>query len=220
MILNIESSTKNCSVSLSNQGTVLALKEINNGQFSHSEFLHVFIKELMEENAVSFEDLSAVAVSMGPGSYTGLRIGVSAAKGICFSVDCPLIVLDSLDVLAHQAVGKGDVLIPVIDARRDEVYTAIFDKLGKRLGATEALILTSDSYNTYDTSKRVFLGDAIDKLGDYLRIKEDDLLISTYPSSRELGQLAWHKFQQKDFEDVAYFEPYYLKDFRVTPSKK
>jgi len=220
MILSIESSTKNCSVSLSNQGELLALKEINNGQFSHSEFLHVFIKELMEENAVSFEDLLAVAVSMGPGSYTGLRIGVSAAKGICFSVDCPLIALDSLDVLAQQGLGEGAILIPVIDARRDEVYTAVFDKLGKRLEPTEALILNDRSYNAYQKSKRVFLGDAVDKLVDYIQIKKDDVLISTYPSARELGQLAWQKFQQKDFEDVAYFEPYYLKDFRVTPSKK
>lgn len=223
MILSIESATKNCSVSLHNQGELMVSKELQEDKFSHSEHLHVFIKELMTMAGVSFKELDAVAVSKGPGSYTGLRIGVSAAKGICFSVDCPLIGIDTLEVLAKKGVHdnpESGIIIPVIDARRDEVYTAVYTPDMDCLRKTNALILDDSSYSEYSDSSRLFIGDAVNKMEQFMSISPNDILIHTYPSSKELGFLAWDRYQKKEFVDVAYFEPYYLKDFKVTPSKK
>ena len=127
-ILNIETATKNCSVSLAKNGDTIALREIAEEGYSHAEKLHVFIEEIIAESKISFEDLNAIAVSQGPGSYTGLRIGVSSAKGLCYALNIPMIAIDTLQSLAAQiSISKG-IIIPMIDARRMEVFNAIYDK--------------------------------------------------------------------------------------------
>jgi tRNA threonylcarbamoyladenosine biosynthesis protein TsaB len=141
-ILNIETSTKNCSVSIAQNGENIAIKEMANEGYSHAEFLHVFIEKLLEENGLKTKDLHAIAVSQGPGSYTGLRIGVSAAKGLCFAVDIPLIAVETLTVLAHQVNVANGLIIPMIDARRMEVYCAIYNSK-----------LDDDGFSDFITSK-------------------------------------------------------------------
>lgn len=212
-ILNIETSTKNCSVSLSKQGEIIILKEEAEQNFTHSEKLHLFIDEMLKEAAVSYKELSAVALSKGPGSYTGLRIGTSTAKGLCFALDIPLIAIDSLTILARQVQSKNGLIIPMIDARRMEVYTALFDKNHNRKSQIQALIIDENSFS--DISERAyFIGDGAGKCKSVLTkenfIFPDDVL---YPSSQEMGVLSFEKFQAQEFEDIAYFEPFYLKEF-------
>ena len=215
-ILNLETSTKNCSVSLSNNGETIASKELSEAGFSHAELLHVFIKDVLEQVKLGFKDLSAIAVSQGPGSYTGLRIGVSAAKGLCFALNIPLISVDTLQVLAMQANIQNGFIVPMIDARRMEVYSAIFDKNYNKTREIQAQILDEDSFSEINETI-YFLGDCNQKAKTVLNksnfvFMEND----TYPSSKEISLLSFKKFQENKFEDVAYFEPYYLKDFLTT----
>src|SRR5690554_4073644 len=144
-ILNIESATKNCSVSIGYQGETVALKELSAEQFNHAEKLHTFILECLQSIGISLQDLAAVAVSKGPGSYTGLRIGVSAAKGFCYALDIPLISVDTLELLAHQLHVDDGFLIPMIDARRMEVFTQTFNASKKAVGKPYSLIVETDS---------------------------------------------------------------------------
>ena len=212
-ILNIETSTKNCSVSLSKDGKTTALKEIAEQNFTHSEKLHLFIDELLKKAGISYKDLGAVALSKGPGSYTGLRIGTSTAKGLCFALDIPLIALDSLYILAKQVKFNDGLIISMIDARRMEVYTATFDKNHTKISDTKAMIIDENSFS--EISKKVyFIGDGAEKCKTVLT-KENFIFISEiiYPSANEMSELSYQKFQQKDFEDIAYFEPFYLKEF-------
>ena len=219
-ILNIETSTKNCSVSLANKGKNILCKELSEAGFSHAEKLHVFIEEILSECKITFKDLSAVAVSKGPGSYTGLRIGVSAAKGLCFALDIPLISIDTLEILARQININNGLIIPMIDARRMEVYSAIFDENYKKIRAVEAQILDEYSFSDYNETI-YFIGDCNEKAKTVLTksnfIFVDDKL---YPSSNEMSLLSFNKFQNQEFEELAYFEPFYLKDFLMTTSKK
>jgi tRNA threonylcarbamoyladenosine biosynthesis protein TsaB len=145
-ILNIETATKNCSVALAKDGKTIISKEIAEEGYSHAERLHVFIEETVKEGGVTFQDLSAVAVSQGPGSYTGLRIGVSAAKGLCFALNIPLIAVDTLQVLASQAKISKGFIVPMLDARRMEVYSAIFNSNFDKIRSVEAEIITEDSF--------------------------------------------------------------------------
>lgn len=212
-ILNIETSTKNCSVSLAKDGKIIALKEIAEQNFTHSEKLHLFIDELIKKAGISYKDLSAVALSKGPGSYTGLRIGTSTAKGLCFALDIPLIALDSLEILAKQVNINNGLVIPMIDARRMEVYTAIFDQNHKKISETKALVIDENSFS--DISEKVyFIGDGAGKCMTILQ-KDNFVFLSEilYPSASEMSELSYQKFQQKAFEDIAYFEPFYLKEF-------
>lgn len=221
LILNIETTTKNCSVSLSKDGKLIALKEINDGGYSHAENLHPFIETILTETKYQFSDLSAIAVSKGPGSYTGLRIGVSAAKGFCFALDIPLISVDTLQALAHQINIETDVIIPILDARRMEVYQAVFDLTYKRIENTKAVVVDKETYDKYlNTKKVVFLGDAVPKIKKTIQHKNAVFIENAFPSAKEMVALAYDKFQKKDFEDVAYFEPYYLKDFIAIKSTK
>ena len=128
IILNIETSTKNCSVSIADSGKIIAFKELNNGNYSHAEVLHPFIIEVLKEANLSANQIDAVAVSKGPGSYTGLRIGISAAKGLCFAFDKPLISIDTLTSLSHSISIEDGIIVPMLDARRMEVYASLFDK--------------------------------------------------------------------------------------------
>jgi tRNA threonylcarbamoyladenosine biosynthesis protein TsaB len=212
-ILNIETATKNCSVALSKNGVTIICKETAELGYSHAEKLHVFIDEIIKEAQITFQDLSAVAVSQGPGSYTGLRIGVSAAKGLCYSLGIPLIAIDTLLVLASKVDNSDGLVIPMIDARRMEVYSAIFNSNKEKIREVKAEILTEDSF--LNLSEMVyFVGDSTEKAKTVLTkanfVFLDDIV---FPSANEMGAISFAKFQENNFEDVAYFEPYYLKDF-------
>ena len=164
LILSIETSTTNCSVSLSKQGETFALKEDNSKEFSHAERLHVYIEKLLAENNLIANQLDAIAVSKGPGSYTGLRIGVSAAKGLCFALDKPLISVSTLMALAQQVTIDKGVVIPMLDARRMEVYSAIFDKNFNEIREIEAQILDETSFSEYlEKGKVYFVGNGVEK---------------------------------------------------------
>tara|TARA_R110002072_G_scaffold302406_1_gene485200 strand:- start:9781 stop:10440 length:660 start_codon:yes stop_codon:yes gene_type:complete len=213
-ILCIETTTTNCSVSISDEANVVALKELNSANYSHSEKLHLFIKEVLQTAKISLKDLSAVAVSKGPGSYTGLRIGVSAAKGLCFAQDLPLISIDTLQSLANQLNNQSDYIIPMIDARRMEVYTAVYDNKHNQLEETSAKILDENSFLNYlEKGKVMFLGNANEKFNSICSHPNAVFIDGKLPSAKEMCKLAIEKHKKSDFESVAYFEPYYLKDF-------
>ena len=217
LILNIETSTKKCSVCLAENAKVISVEEINEGQFTHSEKLHLFIENVFLKSGVSMNCLDAVSVSKGPGSYTGLRIGVSAAKGLCFALDKPLIAIDTLEILAHAASSKSEnyaFIVPMIDARRMEVYSAVFDRHYQKIRETEAEIIHADSYKAFLSKGRVlFLGDGASKCAALLQHPHAVFLPDIFPSANEMAQLSEARFLESGFEDVAYFEPYYLKDF-------
>jgi tRNA threonylcarbamoyladenosine biosynthesis protein TsaB len=219
-ILNIETATKNCSVSLAKEGKTILCKEIAEEGYSHAERLHVFIEDLVQEAGIHFKDIQAIAVSQGPGSYTGLRIGVSAAKGLCYALNVPLIAVDTLQVLASQVQVEDGLIIPMIDARRMEVYSAIFDVKFEKIRETQAEVITENSFETISETV-YFVGDCADKCKSVIT-KSNFIFLEEikFPSATAMSILSFSKFQNKDFEDLAYFEPYYLKDFMITPSKK
>ena len=213
-ILCIETATTNCSVALSVNGSVLSLKEDNSKGYSHAEKLHVFIEETLKETGIDKNNLNAIAVSKGPGSYTGLRIGVSAAKGLSFALDIPLISIPTLESLMYQAKDDRQFYIPLIDARRMEVYSAIFDNDRKWVRETKAEILNETSFSDYlEKGQVIFLGSGAEKFKNICKHPNANFNTDALPSAKELAQLAQSKFEQSDFEDVAYFEPFYLKDF-------
>ena len=219
-ILNIETATKNCSVALAQEGKIILCKEIAEEGYSHAERLHVFIEEIIKEAGITFKDLSAVAVSQGPGSYTGLRIGVSAAKGLCYAIDIPLIAVDTLQVLASQATVTDGLVIPMLDARRMEVYSAIFNSNFDKIRVVEAEIITEDSFLDFQ-EMLYFVGDCAEKCKSVLT-KQNFVFLEEikYPSAKEMSFLSFEKYKKNYTVDVAYFEPYYLKDFMITASKK
>lgn len=219
-ILNIETATMNCSVALAKEGKTIICKEMAEEGYSHAERLHVFIEEIIRETGITFQDISAIAVSQGPGSYTGLRIGVSAAKGLCFALDIPLIAVDTLQVLASQATVTNGLIIPMIDARRMEVYSAIFSPDFENKRAVKAEIITESSFEDLEETLH-FVGDCAEKCKPVLT-KENFIFFGDikYPSAKEMSFLSFEKYKIHDFVDVAYFEPYYLKDFMMTISKK
>lgn len=213
-ILHIETSTKNCSVSISKNSELLCICEEYDQNYGHSEKLHRFVSWALEGAEISMKELDAVCVSKGPGSYTGLRIGVSAAKGFCFGLDIPLISLNSLEILAQSQIDKNfDLIIPMIDARRMEVYTAVFNGNRKMISEIEAKILDENSFDEFNDKKIAFIGDGVEKSKTVLNFPNAEFLDGIHPSARHMIGLAEKKFQQKEFEDVAYFEPFYLKEF-------
>lgn len=219
-ILNIETATKNCSVALAKEGKTILYKEIAEEGYSHAERLHVFIEEIIKEAGITYQDISAIAVSQGPGSYTGLRIGVSAAKGLCFAMGIPLIAVDTLQILASQAKVANGFIIPMLDARRMEVYSAIYTPNFENKRAVQAEIITENSFDDLEETI-YFVGDCAEKCKPVL-IKENFIFLEEikYPSAKEMSFLSYEKYQKNDTVDVAYFEPYYLKDFMMTASKK
>ena len=220
-ILNIETATKNCSVSVAKNGESVLCREIAEEGYSHAEKLHVFIEEVIAESGISVQDLAAVAVSQGPGSYTGLRIGVSAAKGLCFALNIPLIAVDTLQTLASKASVSEGKIIPMLDARRMEVYSEIFNHDLKAEREIQAEIITEDSFSEF-TEKIYFVGDCAEKCKPVLT-KENFVFLEDikYPSANEMSKISYDKYQKSDTDtvDVAYFEPYYLKDFMMTLPK-
>ena len=220
-ILHIETATKNCSVSVAKKGELLAIQELNDGNYSHAEKLHPFIQQVMQEAKLSFSDIDAVAVSKGPGSYTGLRIGVSAAKGLCFAFDKPLISIETLQSLAHKVNIKEGVIIPMLDARRMEVYASVYNSNYEQIRDIKAEIIDENSFQEYLSKGKVyFLGDGGEKCKGVITHKNAVFIDGEFPSAKEMVKLSFDKYQKNDIEDVAYFEPFYLKDFVVTPEKK
>lgn len=220
-ILNIETATKNCSVSIAKNGEVLIFKDINTGAYSHAEKLHPLIKSLLEQIKLKFSDLNAIAVSKGPGSFTGLRIGVSTAKGLCFALNIPLISIDTLFVLANYLKVNEGYIIPLVDARRLEVYTAVYNSNYEQISPIEAKILNDNSYKEYLDKKPVyFVGDGVEKFKTICKHKNAHFKDNVWPSAKEMGIVSFNKYKKGDIEDIAYFEPFYLKDFLITKSKK
>ena len=220
-ILNIETSTTNCSVALSESGAVIGFKEDNSLEYSHAERLHVYIDEVLKTAKVSKDQLAAIAISKGPGSYTGLRIGVSAAKGLCYALSLPLISVPTLEALAHQVDNPKGTIVAMLDARRMEGYSAIYDANYNETRSTEAEVLTPESYQELLESTPVyFIGNGVAKTKEIITHKNAQFIEDKLPSAKQMCALSYDKFKTNDFEDVAYFEPFYLKDFIAIPSKK
>ncbi len=219
LILNIETATKNCSVALSKDGKTLAIRELSEQNFSHAEKLHVFVEELLLETNVALKDLQAIAVSQGPGSYTGLRIGVSAAKGLCYALSIPLIALDTLEILARKIQISTGIILPMIDARRLEVYSAFFDSNYAKIRETKAEIIDENSFQE-ETEILHLIGDGAMKFKEILTDEKFKYYPEIqFPSAAEMSLISFQKFQNNQFEDVAYFEPFYLKDFVLMTKK-
>lgn len=219
-ILSIETTTTNCSVSLSFKGETLVLKEDYNNNYSHAERLHVYIEEVLKKANIKPYQLDAIAVSKGPGSYTGLRIGVSAAKGLCFALDKPLISISTLEALAHQVEITEGCIVPMLDARRLEVYSAVFDANYNQIRKTRAQVLDAASFNSYlEQGNTIFIGNGVAKTKDLITHRNALFVENKLPSANEMGPLAFDKYKKSDTEDVAYFEPFYLKDFVALKSK-
>ncbi len=222
LILNIETATKNCSVSLAEKGELLALKELNDGNYSHGEQLHIFIIDILKEAKKTVNDLDAIAVSKGPGSYTGLRIGISTAKGLCFSLDIPLISISTLTSLANAiSVNKDAVIVSMLDARRMEVYSAVYDDNCNQIRETKAEIINEVSFSEYLSKGKVYLlGDGAEKCKAVIKSRNAVFIDGYLPSAKQMIRLSYNKYKKNDTENVAYFEPFYLKDFMITTSKK
>ena len=229
LILCIETGTDICSVGLSRDGELISLRESDEGR-DHARNVAIFVDELLRENDIAAEELSAVAVGMGPGSYTGLRIGVSFAKGLCYGLQIPLVAVGSLDSMVQVAredheAGIIDVdnwndavLCPMVDARRMEVYTQMFDTQGLPLNEVKAEIVTEESFKEWRGERQlVIFGNGAAKCREVLN---DATYINVTPSARGLAALAHQRLEAGQTEDIAYFEPFYLKDFIIIPSKK
>lgn len=220
-IINIETATKNCSVSIAKDGETIALKELSTANYSHAEKLHEFINLVIDEAKIETNQLDAVAVSKGPGSYTGLRIGVSAAKGLCFALDIPLISVNTLEILATSISVDEGVVIPLLDARRMEVYSSVFNFDGTNLEKVKAEIIDENSFNDFLSNGRTSLiGDGVEKCKGVITHENAIFIDDKLPSANEMSKLSYDKYKKNDIEDVAYFEPFYLKDFVAIKSKK
>jgi len=218
MILHIETSGKTCSVALANEGVLLGGVENTPDKFQHAEVLNVYIEQLMNEANLSLKELTAVCVSSGPGSYTGLRIGVSTAKGLCYALSIPLISVATLKGMFTQFLvsysGNATSFIPMIDARRMEVYTTTFDVLGNVTSELQALVVDDTTFATL-SEPTVLFGDGADKLQELPLSKNGSISQGFKSTAKGLVKDAYAKFQAKDFEDVAYFTPNYLKEFKA-----
>ena len=221
-ILHIETSSKNCSVAISDGEDLLCVCEEVSENYKQSESLHTFVEWALEGAEISLKDLDAVSLGMGPGSYTGLRIGASSAKGFCYGLKIPLIAVNSMETMVEPFLDQNfDYIIPLLDARRMEVYTAVFDgSSGKMLTETEAKILDETSFQEFKDKKVIFVGDGASKAKEIFQLAEAEFNADVYPSAKYLIRKAVGKFNNKEFENVAYFEPFYLKEFQGVKKKK
>lgn len=229
LILCIETGTDICSVGIARDGEIVSLRESDEGR-DHAKKVAVFVDELLRETGVAPDELDAVAVGKGPGSYTGLRIGVSFAKGLCYGLNIPLVAVGSLDALAEVAVEDHEagiidaerwddvILCPMVDARRMEVYTRLYDAAGRPVSDVAAEIVTEESFAEVRKERPlVIFGNGAAKCREVL---SDAVYVNVVPSARGLARLAQRRLSDGETEDIAYFEPFYLKDFVVIPSKK
>ncbi len=224
LILSLDTSTKACSVALHNKGELVASRNLLEDK-SHSVKLMALIDEVMEESGQALEDLSAIAVSKGPGSYTGLRIGVSTAKGLCYALGIPLLSEVSLILMANQVrnnVTKESLLCPMIDARRMEVYCALYNTGMDVVEEVNAKIIDETSFSMeLDKGPVYFFGDGSGKCKEVLGNHSNaNFVENIHPSAQWMGESIYKKFVAQEFEDVAYFEPFYLKDFIATTPRK
>ena len=214
LILNIETSTTNCSVSISNDEEIIALEEKDFENYSHSEVLHIYINDLFRKSGIAINDISAVSISEGPGSYTGLRIGSATAKGICFALKIPLIALDTMDILAKKIKSKTGYIIPSLDAGRNEIYYSVFDYTLQKIEPTNFKELNAKSFEKYLDSESVyFIGNANNKLKIFFSSRNAVFSKKELPSSLEMASLSFKKYSRNEFIDIEYFEPNYLKNF-------
>jgi universal bacterial protein YeaZ len=221
-ILYLETSSKNCSVAISDDEKLLCLCEEVSENYKQSESLHTFVEWALEGAGISLKEIEAVSLGKGPGSYTGLRIGASSAKGFCYGLKVPLIAVNSLESMIEPFLGQNyDYVVPLIDARRMEVYTAVYDgKTGNEMSETEAKILDEFSFEEFKDKKVIFVGDGAKKAKEILQLPNAEYNDSIYPSAQYLIKKTAEKIKEKDFEDIAYFEPFYLKDFHGVKKKK
>ena len=219
MILSLETSTKVCSVALGQNGKLLALKESADEKYTHAENITLYVKEVCTQAKVSLKDIDAVAVSKGPGSFTGLRIGASTAKGLCYALEKPLIAINSLQAMAVGQISRrktqdARLFCPMIDAKRMEVYFAIYDEQLNEIKKTFTEIIDENSFSDLlEKNKILFFGDGAEKCKAKIKHPNAGFIDNVNPSAQFMIQLAEKYFSEKKFEDVAYFEPYYLKDF-------
>lgn len=226
-IVSLETSTSVCSVALHQDRQLLSYAELRMEK-SHSSHITVMVQQVLEYAAVKMEEVSAIAVSGGPGSYTGLRIGSGTAKGLCYSLDKPLISVDTLQAMAQQVISTTPgaeryLYCPMIDARRDEVYTCLVTPSLEVVQPTEPLIINQGSFaEVLEKQAVIFFGSGAAKTKKLLAPHPNAYYIeNVMPSARVIGELAWPKWQHQQFEDVAYYEPFYLKEVHITkPSKK
>ena len=221
-ILYLETSSKNCSVAISDNEKLLCLTEEVSENYKQSESLHTFVEWALEGAEISLKDIEAVSLGRGPGSYTGLRIGASSAKGFCYGLKIPLIAVNSMESMVEPFLDKNyDFIIPLVDARRMEVYTAVYDgKTGQETSVTEAKILDETSFQEFKDKKILFVGDGAKKAKEILQLQNADFNEEVYPSAQYLIRKTIEKIENKEFEDVAYFEPFYPKDFHGVKKKK
>jgi tRNA threonylcarbamoyladenosine biosynthesis protein TsaB len=221
LFLLLETSGKNCSVALANEKNIIDVRSAVAEHFIHAEELHGLILHLLQENDYSFQSLTAIAVSKGPGSYTGLRIGVSAAKGLCFALDIPLLAIDTSEILAHHAstvYHDATLFFPAIDARRMEAYCALFDKKNRRLKPDTAMIIDAQTFATFHSQSLVIVGDGAEKCREF--VGENVRILNILPDASMMYKPTLQAWADSRFEDVAYFEPFYLKEYVPGTAKK
>lgn len=218
-LLCIETATPVCSVALCENNKVIELIE-STKKNSHAEVVAVFIDQILRKTGLKPSELSAIAVSKGPGSYTGLRIGVSTAKGLCYAIDKPIIAVNTLHSMAAGLIANQEsnnienLFCPMIDARRMEVYSAIYNHQGEEMRETKAEIIDEQSFSEYlETSSITFFGDGAEKCEEILKHPNAIFINDFQPSASYMATMVYQKFLSNQVEDVAYFEPYYLKDF-------
>jgi len=223
-IINIETSTKVCGISLAKEGKLVDNIESKEGN-SHAANLAPFIEKILSRNSINYSDLAAIAISKGPGSYTGLRIGTSTAKGLCYSLDIPLIAINTLQSMAAHAKNiyadnfKG-IFRPMIDARRMEVYSQAFSNNLDKLTDVEAVVIDKNSFlEEKEAQEILFFGDGAEKCMETIKHKNAIYFDKAEASALGMLQLSYEAFENQKFEDVAYFEPFYLKEFIAAVSK-
>lgn len=221
-ILYLETSSKNCSVAISDDEKLLCVAEEVSENYKQSESLHSFVEWALEGAELSVKDIDAVCLGKGPGSYTGLRIGAASAKGFCYGLKIPLIAVNSMESMKEPFLGQNyDLVIPLVDARRMEVYTAVYDGIsGNELSPTEAKVLDETSFQEFNDKKILFVGDGAKKAKEILQLPDAEFNEDIYPSAQYLVKKTLEKIKNKDFEDIAYFEPFYLKEFHGVKKKK
>ncbi|AYN00808.1 tRNA (adenosine(37)-N6)-threonylcarbamoyltransferase complex dimerization subunit type 1 TsaB [Chryseobacterium sp. 3008163] len=221
-ILYLETSSKNCSVAISDDEKLLCVAEEVSENYKQSESLHSFVEWALEGAELSIKDIDVVCLGKGPGSYTGLRIGAASAKGFCYGLHIPLVAVNSLESMKETfLVQNYDLVIPLVDARRMEVYTAVYDGIsGNELSPTEAKVLDETSFQEFNDKKILFVGDGAKKAKEILQLPDAEFNEDIYPSAQYLVKKTLEKIKNKDFEDIAYFEPFYLKEFHGVKKKK